>query len=230
MDNIVIIGNSSTARTIYRFIMKYDLFHVVGFAIHERFITSDTFCDLPLFSIESLENVINKEKDYVFVAIQWNLLNRIRRDVYNGLKDAGFRCANLISPTAVVNGSLKGDNCWIADLAAIDFGAKIGSDVFVKVMAMIGPSTKVEDHCFIGAKSTIGGGSLICSQSFVGINATIFDEVHVGKKSIIGGGTILKRSVPDFTIVKSRQDTTVMIQSTETEIENKLIAAKNVRN
>ena len=229
MDNIVIIGNSTTAKTCYRFISKYNLFHVVGFAIHKRFMTSETYCGLPLFAIESLDEVIDKGKDYLFVAILWNNLNQIRRNVYEGLKQNGFRFANLVSPTAVLNGSLKGDNCWIGDLAVIDFGAEVGTNTFAKALVWVGPSTKVGDHCFIGAKATIAGSSFIGEQSFVGINATIFDEVHVGRKSIIGAGTILKRSVADFTIMKSKQDSTIVLQSTEMEIEAKLIAAKNVR-
>lgn len=229
MDNIIIIGNSSTAKTAYCFITKYKLFHVIGFAIHERFITTKEYCGLPLFSIESLDKIIDKEKDYVFVAIQWNYLNRVRKDIYNELKQKGFKFANLVSPTAVINGNIRGNNCWVADLAIIDFGAEIGNNVFIKMQAMIGPSAQIEDHCFIGACSRIGGASRIGVQSFVGISATIFDEVHIGTKSIIGGGTVTKRSQLDYTIIKSRQELTVTIQSNSDEIENKLVAKKNVR-
>ena len=111
----------------------------------------------------------------IFVAIQWNRCNSDRKSVYLRLKKEGFRFANLISPNAIVNGLILGDNCWITDMVVVDFGSIINNNVFVKVMAYVGPNTHICDHCFIGAKSTIGGSTTIGEQSFVGINSTIFN-------------------------------------------------------
>jgi sugar O-acyltransferase (sialic acid O-acetyltransferase NeuD family) len=229
MDNLIIIGNNTTAKTVYGYVTKYNLFNIIGFAIHKKFITDNTFCDLPVFAIEDLSFHMEKKKDYLFVAILWDNLNKIRKKVYEELKMTGYKFANIISPVAIVNGRIEGENCWISDLALIEFGANIQSNVVIKGFALIGANTFVDKHCFIGAKTTVGGASYIGEQSFVGLNALIFDQVIIGKKCIIGAGTIIKRSLPDFTLCKTNLDSVSTIQYSEIEIENKLLVNKNVR-
>ena len=230
MNNLIIIGTSTTAKTAYRFVKKYNLYNVIGFAVHENLKDIDSFCDLPVYSIESLEKTIDKEKTYLFVAILWNNLNAVRKKLYEELKSKGYRLANLISPTAIINGEIKGDNCWVRDLAIVDFGTAVEENVFIKAGAWVGPNCLIKKHTFIGAKSTMGGASILGEQSFIGINALLFDEVKIGKKCIIGAGSIVKRSLPNYTLCKAQVDNMIVRQYTEFEIEEKLIASKNVRN
>lgn len=229
MKRLIIIGTSTTAATILQFVQHYKLFNVIGFAVNKSYLTADEYCGLPVYPIEELDTIINKENDRIFVAMQWNKLNAERRSVYERLKCEGWHFANLVSPHAVVNGLLVGDNCWIADNAIIDFGATIGNDVFVKIAAFVADNTTVHDHCFIGAKSTIGGGCTIGEQTFVGLNSTIFDCTTIGRKCLVGACSIVKRNLPDFTRCKTSSDTCEIKQFGEDEIESKLMFKKNVR-
>ena len=229
MKKLVIIGTSTTAATILRFVQHYKLYDVLGFAVNRTYLTANEYCGKPVYAIEELESTIDKDNDLLFVAMQWNKLNAERRFVYERLKCDGWHFANIISPHAVVNGQLIGDNCWIADNAVIDFGASIGNDVYVKIAAFIADNTSIQDHCFIGAKSTIGGGCTIGEQSFVGLNSTIFDCTTIGKKCLVGACTIVKRNLPDFTRCKTNSETCEIKQFGEDEIESKLMFKKNVR-
>lgn len=229
MKRLIIIGTSTTAATILQFVQHYKLFNVIGFAVNKSYLTADEYCGLPVYPIEELDTIINKDNDLIFVAIQWNKLNAERRSVYEKLKCEGWHFANLVSPHAVVNGQLIGDNCWIADNAIIDFGATIGNDVYVKIAAFVADNTTIHDHCFIGAKSTIGGGCTIGEQTFVGLNSTIFDCTTIGRKCLVGACTIVKRNLPDFTRCKTSSDTCEIKQFGEDEIESKLMFKKNVR-
>lgn len=228
MENLIIIGTSTTAKTIFQFVQHYSLYNVLGFAVNEQYRTVETFCGLPVYTIEKLDTFIDKSKDKLFVAIQWNNLNADRKKVYENLKQQGFSFANLISPNAIVNGNIKGDNCWIADQVAIDFGAVIYNNVFIKVGAYISNAI-IFEHCFIGAKSLIAGGVTIGQQSFIGLGAIIFDFVQVGEKCIVGGATALKRNLNDFSVYKTRIDNFIMKQYSGEEIESKLVASKNIR-
>lgn len=223
---LIIIGTSTTAQTIYSFITKYKLYEVIGFAVDRKYIKESNFCGLPVYALEEL----NPKSDYnIFVALQWNRLNADRRFVYERLKSQNFKFVNIISPNAIVNGKLEGDNCWIADLAVIDFGSKIASNVFVKVGAYIGPNVIVNEHCFIGAKSMIGGASIIGTQTFLGLNATIFDTVEIGEKCIVGACSIVKRNLPNYTKITSDIDNFKVKTYNEVEIENKLMFDRNIR-
>lgn len=223
---LIIIGTSTTAKTIFSFISKYNLYEVLGFAVNKKYIKESTFCNLPIYAIEDLK----PDAEYsIFIAIQWNRLNADRKDLYAKLKSKGFKFANIISPNAIINGEIEGENCWIADMAVVDFGTKIKNNVFVKVGAMIGPNVYINDHCFIGAKSTIGGATKIGMQSFVGLNATIFDTVEIGEKCIIGACSIIKRNIPNYTKCTSSLENLMIKTYDEEIIEEKLLFSKNIR-
>lgn len=229
MDKLVIIGTSITAETIYHFVCRYKLFDVVGFAVNKEYIQSECFLGKPIYALETLDDIIDIKNDYVFVSMQWNRLNADRRKVYESLKKKGYRFANIISPNAHVFSPLQGENCWIADMACIEYHVTIGNNVFVKGSAFIGTHTVISDHCFIGAHSTIGGAVHIAEQSFVGMAAVVFDDVKVGRKCIVGASTALKRNLPDFSVYKSDVHSFIVKNYKEDEIESKLMFSKNVR-
>lgn len=229
MDNLIIVGTSIAASNIFKFIEKYKLYHVLGFAVNREYKSDDIYLGKPVYCIEDLNEVIDKTKDYLFVAIQWNRLNADRRKVYEQLKTEGWRFANLISPLASVDGQIAGDNCWISDFVRIEFDTIIGNDVFVRVGTLVSDHVKVGDHCFIGAQSIIGGGVTIGEQSFVGLGAVVFDDTMVGRKCIVGAATALKRNLPDHCVYKTSSDGFVIKNYSEEVIEQKLLFRKNVR-
>lgn len=229
MARLCIIGTSTTAMTVAAFVLTHKLFDLAGFAVDRAYLSSATCMDLPVFAIDELKTVMDPDKDFIFVAIAWNRLNADRRDLYLRLKREGFRCANLVSPTATVYGELLGDNCWIADNAVVNFRSVIRNNVIIKEGAHISYDNDIAAHCFVGAHSFIAGGVSIGEQSFVGIRATIFDDVRIGRKCIIGGATVVKRNMPDFSKITVLSENFAMTRHSEQDIENKLLFNKNIR-
>lgn len=230
MKKIVLIGTADTAKDAYCFIQDYKLFEVVAFAVDREYKSEDTFCGLPVYCIDELSAIIDKGKIGIFIPIMWNYLNRQRRDVYERLRDGGFHFVNLIAPNAVIHSMGRiGDNCWISDGVVIGSHVKIGSNVFLMGQVWIGHYTTVEDHCFIGATSMVAGKVFIGEQTFVGINAMIFDCVKIGRKCLIGACSSVRRSLPDYSSVKISDVGVKIEQYDETSIENKLVAAQNIR-
>lgn len=228
MENLIIVGLSSTAKHVLSFVRSYNLYNVIGFAVNEKYKNCDIYEGLPVYTLEKLREECTCEFK-VFVALLWNHLNRDRKELYNSCKSMGYKCANLISPHANVRGVIEGDNCWVHDFVVIQNSARIQSDVAIMAFTLIGANTVVEPHCFFGARSLLGGGSSIGEQSFVGINATIFDDTKVGKKCIVGACTAVKRNMPDFSKYVTPSDTIIIKQYTEEEIENKLVFSENKR-
>lgn len=229
MNKLVIIGISSTASDIYEFVCRHHLYDVIGFSVDKKYIKADQYMGKPVFELERLSQIIDKHKVYLFVAMQWNRLNADRRTVYERLKAEGYMFTNLISPNANLSSPIKGDNCWISDMACVDFRVYIGNNVYVKSGAWIGSGVTIEDHCFIGAHSSVGGGVSLGEQSFVGLGATIFDEVKVGKKCIVGATSALKRNISDYTRYSVSAENAICKQYREDEIESKLLFSKNIR-
>lgn len=229
LKKLIIIGTSTAAEAIYNFVLYYNLFEVKGFAVNKEYKTIDKFQGLPVFVLEDIDNYIDKENDLLFVAMQWNRLNKDRRNVYKKLKIRGYKFANIISPNSVVRTDDIGENCWISDLVAIEAGVRIGNNTFIKTNAIIANQTDIANHCFIGMNSSIGGNCKVGEQTFIGISSTIFDQVVIGEKCIIGASTIIKRNISPYSLVKSSVENQQVKQYDSKEIEEKLLANKNVR-
>jgi sugar O-acyltransferase (sialic acid O-acetyltransferase NeuD family) len=230
MKKLAIIGASTNARVIYKFITHYNFFDVTCFAVDKEYKSGDHFLGLPLILIEELPNFINKDQDLVFIGVQWNRLNSDRRYLYEKIKAQGYNFARILSPTAIIHEDVMlGDNIWIADNVVVETNCNIGSNSFIKTSAIVAESTIIKDHCFIGANSTIGGGCIINEQCFVGLAATVFEQVNIGRKCLIGARTIIKRNLPDYTLVKTNTNNQVIKYYDSISIEEQLIAKSNVR-
>lgn len=229
MEKIVIVGLSATARLAYSFIKYHHLFDVIGFAVNEQYKKDDCFCDLPVYSLEHLNEELKGQEYRVFVALLWNHLNADRKRLYLYCKEKGYKMANLISPLAVVRSEIAGDNIWIHDHVVIQNDSELESNIAIMQGSLIGAGCKVSSHCFFGAHSILAGGCSIGEQSFVGLHATVFDDTHIGKKCIIGACTAVKRNMPDFSKYVTASDNIKIKQYTADEIENKLVFSKNVR-
>lgn len=229
MSKLYIIGNSTTADEICHFVERYKLYDIGGFAINKRFITERTFNGYPLYAIEELDQVVDKEADVLFVAIFWNRLNQLRRDLYENLKSQGYRFATLISPTAEINNSIIGENCWIADGVYIKPNNIVGDNTFIDSCACVGINTKIGSHCFVAFRAVIAGSCVVGNQTFVGINATVFDHTIVGDKCIVGSCAFVKRNLESYCVAKTSSDSTIVRKYSEEEIVEKLVVQKNVR-
>lgn len=228
-EKLVIVGISTTSVQVFEFVKYHDLYNVIGFAVNSAYKSVSEFQGLPVYSLETLKEECPYYNYKLFIAVQWNHLNRDRRILYEYCKANGFKFANIISPTAIVRCPIDKDNLYIDDNVIIMNGVELGNNCYFKASSICGPNVKLGDHCFLGVKSTIGGGSIIGEQSFVGLNATIFDCTTVGRKCLIGACAVVKRNIPDFSKCATSSTDMVIKQYGEDMIEEKLVASKNVR-
>lgn len=227
--NLIIIGTGATGRRVYRFVKMYNLYNVIGFAVDKEYIKENTFMELPIFPLEDIKQVAEKENAEIFVAILWNNLNSDRKKLYLRLKKNGLSFANIISPTAVIRGEIRGDNCWINDYVIVQSDAVIESNVYVMDAVVIGNESLVKSHVFIAPSSCVGGGAVIGEQCFVGIKAVVFDDTVIGEKCIIGATTSIKRNVNNNTVCKVSSDNIIQKEYNASEVETKLKTNHNVR-
>ena len=223
MKRLVIIGTSETAERILVFCNIYKLYDVIGFAIDAKYKKIDTFHGLPVWELETLDKHIDKQKDFLYVALFWNHLNGDRRRLYERLKRQGYHFANIISPKASVRGDI-GENCWIMDYTIVQEGAEVGDNVIIADMALVGNLDCIGAHCFIGAQSMIMGGVKIGEQTFVGNGSTVFENLEIGSKCIIGATTVVKEDIPSCTVVKNPMHAQILKHYSDIEIESKMVA------
>ena len=151
-EKLMIIGTGANAKHVYSLIKNYDLFEVIGFAVNREYLTNEIFEGLPVYAIEELENVIDKNEVKLFVALLWNRLNADRKKLYTELKAQGYKFANVISPRASIRGKIVGDNCWIHDFVVIQNDAVIHSNIAIMAYSLIG------DMCYLSGKVPLING------------------------------------------------------------------------
>lgn len=230
MNKLMIIGISTTAELVFEFVKSYNLFDVVGFAVDREYKTKEICCGLPVYFIDEIEDVIDLNSDYIFVALFWNELNSRRKRLYERLKkDNKYKFANIVSPNAQVQGIVNGDNCWIHDYVVIQPKAIIGNDVFVMPQSLIAHHTIIADHCFCNTQSIIANSCIIEEQTFIGVHATVFEQTHIGQKCIVGACSVVKRNLAEFSVCKTPSDNMIIKSYPGDVIEQKLCDDKNIR-
>lgn len=222
-EKIVIVGCGERGREIKEFIERNDLFDVIGFSVNRQYINEDSFLELPVYPLEELDKFIDKDKVYTFVAVsQFNYLNRVKKKLYNYLKEHDYKVANLISPQATIHSPINGDGNIFYEFSYIGEDAVIGSNNSFKPYSYIAHYCNVGNHNFFGVGSILAGACKVGDQCFVGIKATAFQNVHIGNKCIIGACTVIKKNVKDYCLVKVSDSSVEVHEYGENSIEEKL--------
>lgn len=145
------------------------------------------------------------------------------------MRAKGLEFANIISPSAVIRGTVEGGNCWINDYAVIQSGAVVKADTFIMDGALIGNLAVVNEHCHIGAHSVVCGSAVPGEQCFTGVNSVIFDGVKLGKKCIAGACSAIKRDMLDNTICKVNSESFTYRAYDSEIIDSKLLVTSERR-
>lgn len=231
MDNLVIIGIADTADRVVSFVERYKLFNIIGCAVDEKYVppTNETILGgekRSVWPLSKLNEYVDIENTYLFVAVLWNHLNADRKNLYLHVKSLWLNAkfANIISPKASVRTDKMGENCLIDDYVVIHERAEIGSDVIIVANSFIAPYAIVSNHVFVAPHAIILGGAKVMSQTMVGTRVIVLNKVEIGEKCLIGAGAIVKKDVPKFCVVKNMSTQDCIKQYNESEIENKWVA------
>ena len=201
-EKIVIVGTGSASSEIISFIERYDLFEIIAFSQNEDRMTETVYHGAPIYPLEKLEDYIDKENTKLFLAISWyHRMNSLKRRMFEALKARGFSFANLVYPSADIYTDDIGEGNWFCDHAYISYGCKVGDNNTFLPYSFLGHYSDVKSHSIIGARSNVAGHVTIGNQVYIGIGATIFNKISIGDKCLVGGGAVVKRHLPDYSLV-----------------------------
>jgi sugar O-acyltransferase (sialic acid O-acetyltransferase NeuD family) len=197
-EEVVIVGTGESAVVAFEY-FNYDTPHeVVAFSTEAHFLTSDTYCGLPVVPLERIADAYPPYKYQAFVAVSPTGLNRLRRRLYDTVKAAGFSCVSYVSTHAFVLPDAKiGENTFVQEHAALQYSTRVGNNVFLGSGACIGHGSVIADDCYVGPHATVCGNCRVGRSSFLGANSCITHSISVAADCVIGGGAIvLKDTAP----------------------------------
>lgn len=193
-ERVVIVGTGETGAVAFEYLSHDTPHEVVAFSAEAPFVTSDSYCGLPLVPFEELMGTCPAADNRIFVAVALTQLNRIRRRLYHAVKAAGFDCISYVNSHAVVAPNVEiGENSFVQEHAVLQYGANLGNNVFIGSGTCIGFRSVLGDDCYTGPHVAIGDLCKIGRASFLGVNSCITDGQSVAEDCIIGAGAVVLR-------------------------------------
>jgi sugar O-acyltransferase (sialic acid O-acetyltransferase NeuD family) len=191
-ERVVIVGAGVVGALALEY-FAYDSPHkVVAFSAEREFITTETFCDLPVVAFDQLAVEYPPAEHQVFVATAATQLNRVRRRLYDAVRAAGYRCVSYVSSRAFVSPSAQiGENALVAEGSSLHYKARVGNNAILLSGVHVGHGSVIEDDCFLASHAVVGGACRVGRASFLGLNSTVASFITVADDCFIGAGAVV---------------------------------------
>ena len=203
---LIIFGTKSYAEIVYEYFTHDSEYEVVAFTVHENYLTTETFCNLPVIPFESINILYPPADFFIHIAIVYGKLNRTRERIFMEVKNKGYALATYISSRAFIWHNAKvGENCFIFENNTIQPFVEIKNNVVLWSGNHIGHSSVIENNCFVSSQVVVSGFCHIGSNCFLGVNSTISNHIKVGENTWVSPGAIITRNVPENSLIKGKR-------------------------
>lgn len=205
MKPVVIFGTGTMARLAWHCFKTETTCSVAAFCIDDEYFHAETFCTLPVVCASKLYTAYPPEKYRIFVALGYQKLNKIRRDIFERYKKIGYESASCISLKALISNEQSiGENCFVMAGAILQPFSVVGNNCICWSGCVVAHESRVGDHCFLAAHSVIGGMATVGDATFLGMNSTVRNAVHVGKRCLVGAGSLILEDLADDSLVVAK--------------------------
>lgn len=216
---LIIIGLSNNAKLAAYYFNKDTDYDVVGFAVDKQFNNGNTYFNLPVFNLDEIGTNQPPSSFDAFVAVGYNQMNDVRKNLYLKVKKMGYHLPNYISPKcAFLTEEPIGDNNFILEDNTIQPFVSIGSNNVLWSGNHIGHDVKIGDHNFITSHVVVSGFTQIKNNTFIGVNVTIRDNVIIEDKSLLAAGAIVMKDTKQEEVWLPAQSTLFKKKSSEIKI------------
>ncbi len=190
---LIIIGNGLLAELAYTYFEKHSIYKVISFACDKSFIKEKTLFDIPIIEIKDVIDNFSPKKYFIFIAIGYRNLNKIREKLFNYFDLIGYKFANFIHPSVEKwESNFIGKNNFVFENNVIQPFVIFGDNNIIWSGNHIGHHTKIGNHNFISSHVVISGNCELKNNIFLGVNSTIIDGIIVKDENFIDAGVTIK--------------------------------------
>jgi acetyltransferase-like isoleucine patch superfamily enzyme len=192
MSKVVLYGTGRGADVARRFLQRDSDHQVCGFTLDSDYMTSDTFCGLPVVAFENVEKVFPPDEFKMLTLLGYQGMNGLRRRKYEEGKAKGYGFISYVNSHFYKAGDVEiGENCFILDNQSISLDVRIGNNVVLWSSNHIGDLTVVEDHVWLASHVTVAAEAVLGAGSFLGLGATVGNRVKIAPETFVGAQTFL---------------------------------------
>jgi len=130
MAKVIIFGIQDFAELAHYYLVNDSLHEVVAFSVNAAYMPElKEFCGLPVIAFEDIEKTYPVNEYDFFAPLSPKKMNTLREQVYNAIKEKGYKCISYISSKATIFNNEIGDNCFILEDNTIQPFTIIGNNV-----------------------------------------------------------------------------------------------------
>ncbi|MBA3625688.1 MAG: acetyltransferase [Methylibium sp.] len=189
---LVVFGLGTYSELAHHYFGSGSEYEVEAFAVDAAFVTGDAFCGRPVMAWEEALRAFPCATHEMFIGIGYSRVNRLRREKYLLAKEAGYRLASYVHPTASIALNARlGDNSLVRENATIAPFVSIGDNVFIGPAVCVSHHTVIESHCYLAPAVVLCGSVHVGEACFIGANATLKDKLKIGADCVIGAGAVV---------------------------------------
>jgi sugar O-acyltransferase (sialic acid O-acetyltransferase NeuD family) len=209
----VLFGAGAIAEVAKVYIDSHGPDQVVGFTVDEAYRTADTLHGLPVVAWEHLESQFPPAQVKLLGPLSYQRMNDFRRDRHLEGKARRYQFATFIHPAAFNYAGHIGENCFILENNVIQPVVRIGDGVMMWSGNHVGHHTVVGDYTFMASQVAIGGGVKIGNGCFFAGRSAVESGLTIGDACFLGSAALVKRNLPDESVVPGRSDRVAAIKS-----------------
>lgn len=206
MADIVIFGAGQIAEVAKVYLDAHSADRIVGFTVDAAFRKADSFLGLPLVAWENLEETFPPASVKLLGPLSYRRLNELRKDRHLEGKARGYSFASFIHPASHIYTEDIGENCFILEANVIQPFARIGEGVMMWSGNHIGHHVVIGDYCFLSSHVGLASGVRLGEGCFLGGKVGIDTGVKIGARCFLGGGAVVKKNLPDESVVPGPAD------------------------
>ena len=193
---LLIFGTGDFAELAHFYFSTESEYEVVAFTADDQYVHKNEggFCGKPVFKFKNITSKYPPDEHYMFIAIGYSSVNKVRAEKYRIAKEKGYKFAKFVSPKATNYSDSIGENCFIFEDNTIQPFVEIGNNVILWSGNHIGHHSKIGNHCFVASHAVISGHVSIGNYCFIGVNATIRDSVSIADNTIVGASALIMKN------------------------------------
>lgn len=187
MEDIIIVGNSSHAQLINRYIKSTNFGKVVAYVVDKEYISADMVDGIPVISFGQLKEQYAPENVNLVMGIGYKKMGEIRKTKFEQCKKMGYSFANYIHPTAILPENLIiGEGNIILENVLVEIGVQIGDANLFFGGSIIGHESEIGSYNTFSLRSVIAGNVHITDNCFLGVASAVKDNVTFSNHVLLG--------------------------------------------
>jgi sugar O-acyltransferase (sialic acid O-acetyltransferase NeuD family) len=186
MAKVIIFGIQDFAELAHYYLENDSDHQVAAFCVNEQYLPENrTFKGLPVVAFEDVASLYPTSEYVFFAPMAPQRMNRLREEVYNNIKNKGYRLISYVSSKAAIFDNEIGDNCFILENNTIQPFTTIGNNVILWSGNHIGHHSVIKNHIMFTSHVVLSGHCVVENYCTLGVNATIRDGITIAEGTFV---------------------------------------------